>query len=371
MECRTLAMAGYDVTLIVPHPGGNLIEDGVKIRVVTPPRNRRERMTRTVHEVYRAAVEEKADIYHFHDPELMPVGVLLKLRGKKVIYDVHEDYPTTMPGKAWIPAALQGPVSLGVRICEATLTLACDRIVAATPKIAAKFNANRTRLIQNFPWKHELDCSAAPRYEKREAIAVYVGSLSDSRGWREMTTAAALAAKKIPMKLVVAGEIRPGANAHFNPGSDNAVVKHRGQLNRSQVAELLAQARVGLVVLHPTKAYVDSQPTKLFEYMAAGLPVIASDFPIWRRIVESAGCGLLVDPLSPTAIAQALEWIIEHASEAAAMGQRGQQAIAEHYNWERESERLLATYAELLSENANESKNPNNRHSHVPVALKQ
>jgi glycosyltransferase involved in cell wall biosynthesis len=102
-----------------------------------------------------------------------------------------------------------------------------------------------------------------------------------------------------------------------------------------------------LVVLHPTKAYVDSQPTKLFEYMSAGLTVIASEFPIWRRSVAAARCGLLVDPLSPEAIARALEWLLEHPSEAAEMGRRGQQAVNERYNWELESEHLIATYAEL------------------------
>ncbi len=347
MECKSLAMAGYDVTLIAPHAAGNVTLDGVKIRAIMPPRHRRERMTRTVLEVYRAAVLENADIYHFHDPELMLAGVLLKLRGKKVIYDVHEDYPATIQGKAWIPVALRRPVSFAVKVCESILTGACDRIVAATPKIAEKFRSRRTRLVQNFPWIHELRCPDSRPYEKREAIAVYVGCLADARGLREMIEAVELAAQRISVKLVTAGEVVPGAIAHFDPARRDAVIEHMGLLNRSQVAELLARARVGLVVLHPTRAYVDSQPTKLFEYMSAGLPVIASDFPIWRRIVESAGCGLLVDPLDPAAIAEALVWMFQHPSEAAEMGRRGQEAIAEHYNWEHESQRLIATYTEL------------------------
>ena len=176
---------------------------------------------------------------------------------------------------------------------------------------------------------------------------VYVGTLSDTRGQREMTEAVEHVARKSPLKLVTAGKVIPGAKAGFDDGRKNAAVEYVGLLNRPQVAQLLARARVGLVVLHPTASYVNSQPTKLFEYMSAGLPVVASDFPIWRRIVESAACGLLVDPLNPAAIAEAVTWLLCHPSEAAQMGQNGLRAIAENYNWERESERLIATYAEL------------------------
>ncbi len=346
-ECKTLAMAGYDVTLIAPHAEGDLMQDGVKVRAVAPPRNRRERMTRTIHQVYRAAVQENAEIYHFHDPELMPVGALLKLRGKKVIYDVHEDYTGTMNGKQWLPRGLHGPASVAVRACETTLSAAYDRIIAATPTIAQKFRPRKTRLVQNFPWSHELRCPNDLPYEKREAIAAYVGVLSDLRGLREMTQAVHLAAKEIPVKLVTAGKVIPGAKAELDDGCGNGLVEHMGLLNRPQVAGLLARAKIGLVVLHPLWNFVNAQPVKLFEYMSAGVPVIASDFPLWRRIVKSAACGILVNPLDPGAIAEAMVWLLRNPSEAAEMGVNGQRAVAENYNWEREAESLIATYAEL------------------------
>ena len=152
-ECKSLAKAGYDVTLVAPYAEGDLTEDGIKLRAVALPHDRRERVTRTIREIYRAALQEDAEIYHFHDPELMPVGVLLKLHGKKVIYDVHEDYSTSMQGKQWIPSVLHRPASVAVSICEATLAAACDRVVAATPIIAKRFHPGRTRLVQNFPWR--------------------------------------------------------------------------------------------------------------------------------------------------------------------------------------------------------------------------
>src|SRR5262249_53405868 len=186
-ECKSLALAGYDVTLIAPRAEGDTFYEGVRIRALPQPRNRRERFLRTVRQVYRAALTEKADIYHFHDPELMPVGTLLKLAGKKVICDVHEDYTVSMGGKRWLPSGVHAPAAVGLRLCEKTLARGCDRIVAATPKIAEKFDPKQTSLVQNYPWIDELRSPQSRPYQEREAIATYVGWLSDTRGLREMT----------------------------------------------------------------------------------------------------------------------------------------------------------------------------------------
>jgi glycosyltransferase involved in cell wall biosynthesis len=340
-------MAGYDVTLIAPHAEGDLTRDGVKLKAVVPPRDRRERIASTVPAVYRAAVRENADVYHFHDPELIPVGALLKLRGKKVIYDVHEDYAGTMKGKKWLSPLFQKAAGMAVSVGEGAFSSTCDSVIAATPTIASKFRPRNTRLVQNFPWKNELRCSHASPYETRESIAVYVGGLSDLRGLREMRQAVKLAASDVPVRLVTAGIATPGAAADLADDSENRLVEHLGMLNRPQVAQLLARARVGMVLLHPLQNYIDCQPVKLFEYMSVGLPVIASDFPLWRRIIESAGCGILVNPLDPAEIARALVWLLRHPAEAVEMGRNGERAVAEKYNWERESESLVSAYAQL------------------------
>ena len=345
-ECKSLAMAGYDVTLIAPSESdGN--REGVQVRTVVPPRDRRERMTRTIWQVYRAAVRENGQIYHFHDPELIPVGALLKFHGKHVVYDVHEDHSSDMSEKTWIPALLRIPVALSVRACELLFTMIFDRVIVATPSIARKFPAAKTRLVQNFPWMHEFGCTNGVPYEQREPLAVYVGGLADARGLREMRHAVELAAKETRIKLLTAGKVRRGAKAEFERDPESRLVEHKGQLDRTRVGELLARARIGLVLLHPTRNYMNAQPNKLFEYMSAGLPVVASDFPLWRAIIDSAQCGLLADPLNPAAIASALVWLLRHPAEAAEMGRNGRRAVVEKYNWERESVCLKATYAEL------------------------
>ena len=120
-----------------------------------------------------------------------------------------------------------------------------------------------------------------------------------------------------------------------------------GWQSRRQVAGLLGSVRAGLVLFHPVPNHVEAEPNKLFEYMAAGLPIVASDFPLWREIVGKTECGLLVDPLDPSAIADAIRWIFEHPDDAAAMGERAQEAARTRYNWDAEARKLLEFYGKL------------------------
>jgi glycosyltransferase involved in cell wall biosynthesis len=122
-----------------------------------------------------------------------------------------------------------------------------------------------------------------------------------------------------------------------------ARVQIPGPIPHEKVFDVLVRSHIGLAVLHPDPNYVDSLPTKLFEYMAAGLPVVASNFPLWKEIVEGNRCGITVDPLDPKAIAQAIEYLLTHPEEARRMGENGRRAVEEKYNWEREKEKFAQT----------------------------
>ena len=159
----------------------------------------------------------------------------------------------------------------------------------------------------------------------------------------------ALLPGSLGVSLKTAGEFAPQDlrdGVSQMPGWERT--EYMGTLDRPGVLRVLGQARLGLLTLHPSPAQYEAWPVKLFEYMCAGVPVIASDFPLWREIVQGAGCGLLVDPLNPQAIAQAIEFVLTHPREAAAMGQRGREAVGRRYNWETEEKKLLKLYADLL-----------------------
>jgi glycosyltransferase involved in cell wall biosynthesis len=346
-EARSLAAAGYKVTIVAPY-GKNEEKEAVQVIGVRCQGNRRKRMTTVAWDVYRKAREIDAAVYHFHDPELMPVGLLLKLHGKRVIYDVHEDVPRDILAKTWISPALRKPAAIGASAAHFLTALTFDGVIAATPVIAARFPSKKVLTVQNFPRLKEFDKTAQP-YASRKPLVGYIGGISQQRGAREMIQAMSLLHDFPDARLLLAGEfegIELERELRRLPGFER--VNYRGWLTRTEVRNVLNMSRSGLVLLHPFQMYMEAQPIKLFEYMAAGIPVIASDFPLWRAIVGEVGCGLLVNPNNPRDIAQAIEWILRHPEEAEQMGQRGAAAVRSKYNWEAESEKLLELYSNLM-----------------------
>ena len=292
----------------------------------------------------------KPQLVHFHDPELIPLGLLLRLRGCKVIYDVHEDVPRQTMSKHWIPVIFRWLVATTTAAMEWLAGKAFSAIVPATPIIAARFPVGKTVLVQNFPIQSELVLADPLPYLERPLKFAYVGGIADIRGGKEMVQALEYMDNLPEVRLEIAGGISPesfGAELRELLGWSN--VTYRGITGRQEVARILGSARAGLVLFQPMPNHVDAQPNKMFEYMSAGLPVIASDFPLWREIIAGAECGLLVNPLDPRAIADALRWVLEHPLEAEAMGKKGQEAVHRIYNWEREATQLVGLYNKLLS----------------------
>jgi glycosyltransferase involved in cell wall biosynthesis len=347
-EARSLAAAGYQVTIVAPH-GKNEEREGVRIIGVQCQSNRRQRMTTVIWDVYRKARDIDAAVYHFHDPELMPVGLLLKLHRKQVIYDVHEDVPRDILVKTWILPVLRRPAAVGASAAHFLTALTLDGVIAATPVIAARFPSKKVFTIQNFPRLNEFDKTSQP-YASRKPLVGYVGGISQQRGAREMIQAMSLVRDFPDARLLLAGEfegIELESELRKLPGFER--VDYRGWLAREALGNVLDRTKAGLVLFHRFQNYMEAQPNKMFEYMAAGIPVIASDFPLWRAIVGEIGCGLLVDPHSPPDIARAIEWVLRHPEEAEQMGQRGAAAVRSKYNWEAESEKLLELYSNLTN----------------------
>jgi glycosyltransferase involved in cell wall biosynthesis len=222
-------------------------------------------------------------------------------------------------------------------------------VVAATPAILSRFSG-RARVsvgVYNFPLEHEL--RRAGPWGHRQPQACYVGGVSISRGVRELIMAAQFAQSKI----VIAGPLWDGLTEEKLagiPGWDR--VSYVGSLGRQAVGELMAASRVGLVTFLPTRYHVDSMPNKLFEYMSAGIPVVASNFPLWRTVVEQTGSGLCIDPTDPQAIAAAIDRLAENDDFAARCGRNGMQAVTENYNWNAQASKLIALYGQLAAASA-------------------
>jgi glycosyltransferase involved in cell wall biosynthesis len=345
-ECRTLAGAGYDVCIIGPAPCDH-VADGVRIVAIPEPEGRFERMTRTTPAVLLAALREDADIYHLHDPELVPAGLVLRARGKRVIYDVHEDVPADILAKPWIPRGLRPPVAWSFARLAQVAARASTAVVAATPAIARRFPPRKTAVVRNYPIVGELTAPSPVPFAQRPPHMLYHGSITYGRGIFGMI--AALREPVFPRdgKLVLAGRFESEAlEAAARRSTGWERVDFLGWRARAELPAILGSARLGLLLLHPEPNYVESLPVKLWEYMAAGLPVLASDFPLWREIITSAGCGRVVDPFDTAAIAAAMTELLEHPAQSEEMGRRGREAVLARYNWSTQTPELLRVYEE-------------------------
>ncbi|MGE5483897.1 MAG: glycosyltransferase family 4 protein [Ignavibacteriales bacterium] len=306
-------------------------------------------MTGVVGQIYRCAVEEDGAVYHFHDPELIPVGLILKSRRKKVVYDIHEDLARQILSKDWIPGCARRVVAFVSQVCEGIAGRFLDGIVAATPSIGQRFPPHKTVVVRNYPIIGELDGTGHSSYAARPMNLAYVGVITGLRGVREMVEAVGLLPENLGVHLDMAGWFDPPAledELRAAPGWER--VRHAVWLDRPQVAELLDKARAGFVLFHPEPNHISALPNKLFEYMSAGIPVIVSDFALWRGIVEQAKCGLVVNPKDARAVADAAFWLLTHPDEAAQMGERGREAVLREYNWDRESSKLVSLYERLV-----------------------
>lgn len=351
-EACSLAKAGYDVTLIACHDKEETVS-GVRIVPLPKPRSRLHRMTAVLRRLYRLAIRENADVYHFHDPELMIVGLLLKLHGKKVIWDVHEHYPNAILDKYYLSKPLRWIVSNAFDLFERGVARFFDYVIYTTPCVGARYQKMKVRSgrIENYP-----TLSLSETFERNpQHRIIYLGAMSRIRGLLEVIEAfGGVAARHPSWELCLVGSSRPQSfeqemkdlAARRGVGTN---VKFVEWVPYEEKERLSSQASMGIITYLPHSNNTSCLPNKLFDYMLVGLPVIASNFPLYREVVEPDRCGLIVDPSKPEEIARAMEYLIDHPDEAREMGERGRKAVLEKYNWEKESERLLQIYDTVLN----------------------
>lgn len=347
-ECRSLAAAGFRVSLVVADGKGDDEKGGVQICDVGRVPGRTRRILVTSRRVLKRALELDARLYHLHDPELLTIAGALLRAGKTVVFDAHEDVPVQIRGKPHLHPWIRPLLSRAYEAYELNVSRRLDAVVTATPFIRDKFlevNPNSVD-VNNFPIPDEL-VSADNTRDSAGRQVCYVGAISVSRGIREIVRAMEFV--ESDTRLVLCGTFedeRVQREVETFEGWHR--VDARGWLDRSAIRDVLNSCVAGLVTLHPQQNYVDAHPVKMFEYMSAGLPVICSNFPLWRTIVEGNDCGVSVDPERPTEIAEAIDYLARNPARAAEMGENGRKAIERKYNWPAEERKLVELYKRLI-----------------------
>ncbi|HOE38495.1 MAG TPA: glycosyltransferase family 4 protein [Bacteroidales bacterium] len=343
-ECISLAKNYKEVHLIIADGLGNETKNNVIIHDLGKPKTRKDRFLKFSKLALSKAKELQADVYHIHDPELLRIALKLQKFGAKIIYDSHEDLPRQILNKTYIPKYLRKLISRITENYENKISKKLNAIIAATPHIRNRFliiNKN-TVDINNFPIIEDIKFNSD--WENRELAIGYIGGIFKTRGIFETLDAI----NNTDIKLHLAGNFSHSqleTECKSHPAWKQ--VEFHGYLDRDGVNELLKKVRLGMVILEATPSYIVSLPIKMFEYMAAGLPVIASDFPLWKSIIEESKCGVCVDQTNSKLIKETLLSLINDTDKLAKFGNNGRKAVELNYNWNNEVQKLYNLYGKF------------------------
>jgi len=354
-QCLSLHEAGYGVTLI-SQTTDEPSEMDMPIRHIPVKKytSRLKRMIFGTWDAYKKAKQQNADIYVFHDPELLFVASLLKKRDNMVIYDIHEDYITSILQKDYLKKPIKKIIATCYTVIEKLFTRKMEKSLAEKYYQEAYPDGV---CILNYPLLNEKMQQLDRDQQQPTNNLLYTGNVTVERGALIHATIPKIDSDmnvqfigKCPSLLAeqmkeIAGKEAP--NLHFE-GIDTFVVKER-------IEQMYMQERwlAGIALFPPTEHYMKKELTKFFEYMNAGLPIICSNFPVWQEFIDRYGCGIAVDPYDETAIKQAIRTLRDNPDLAYHMGENGQRAVVEELNWNVEKGKLLRWYDELIRERAN------------------
>lgn len=350
-ECGSLAAAGYEVHLVIDAPEEKVI-NGIHVHPIPRFRSRIARMVVAPWLALRAALQTKSHIYHYHDPELIWLGFVLRwVLQKNVVFDIHESVYRQVSSKKYLPGPLGPLAGTAYRLLERLLTFGQTKIVANAGSVGDYTNPV---LVQNYPRPFEIE-SASTRFEQDAVpLLVYVGAVHELRGsmqYLELARRLAESGRKFEMQIIGRTgtiDLESRMRQKIKQYGLEDCVTIAGRQDWQVAMQTISEATIGLCLLRPVPNYTTCLATKIIEYMMLGTPVLASDFDCWRPYVEGERVGRMVDPLNVDAIYQTCIEMLDDVEELKAMSQRGPVAVREKYTWDQEFQKLDECYQKIL-----------------------
>lgn len=330
--------------------GETYVEDGISFIGVKREYNRYKRMIFTSREIVKEALNINADVYQIHDPDLLPYALKLKKLGKTVIFDSHEFYGIQIGLKAYIPKILRKIVSKIYTTYETFICKRIDAVIAVCTVNGADYFKGRSRntiLLSNLPDNNIFLKSDNNQKITNFKTAVYAGSISHSRGITNVIKAIG----KVNGKLYLCGPtVSNEYLEEITSMNEFQNVEYKGVLSRYGIIDVLNNSSIGISTLLHVGQYaeIDTLPTKVYEYMSIGLPVIISNTKYAIKLNDEYKFGICVDPNNVTQIADAIEYLSSNHLEATEMGRRGMELVKNKFNWKMEEQKLIKLYQELL-----------------------
>jgi glycosyltransferase involved in cell wall biosynthesis len=350
-ECRSLAKSGFEVFLVSNKANYELI-DGVKlIPVKRTLKGRFSRILFFTWKILYYSLKTNSKIFHIHDPELLFAGIILKLLGKKVIFDVHENIKEQIKNKKWLP--LNFLIYRLYGLFDWISAKLFYLILAEKSYVDIYKNyTSKSVVILNMP-----DLEFLNRYInlnrdiENEINLFYVGGVSIERGIDIIINAIYLLKNQnINVHFHCIGPIYDKDKIfilnNYNDVKDN--ITFYGKMKLDEAYKISLKCHIGLSILKPVNNYLYSYSTKIFEYMTIGMPVITSDFELYKNVIEKHHCGYCINPENEHILADSIVSLINNNSLLKEMGQNGQKAANENYSWSTESKKLVEFYKSLM-----------------------
>lgn len=349
-ECKSL-LNDFDVTLVATADSDGE-RDGIKVIGLGMPKGAFQRFKR-IFSIIPVLRKQNADIYHFHDPELVITGYILKkFYKKKVVYDVHEHYTNKMNSKSFGKLQFLKPLILKIwNSIELGFSKSFDLIVCADSVTSQQFQQNKSIVIGNFPTLEFIKNStvrSVPETEE-EFRVVYLGTIHEKRGLRKCVEAIEKVKYK-GIKLHIIGNSNfPELTDLFR--SSNRVVYH-GRIPWDVLSKELEKCYLGLILLQPEPAFIYSPGeniVKLFEYGGMGIPYLMSNFTGLQKFCEKNGGGITIDPTDTDLIARSIEKLYEEKELYTKLSKEGIEMVRNEFNWDMQAEKLIKGYRKILN----------------------
>lgn len=344
-QCKTLVQH-YHLTLMAISEDKLIIKDGIQIIGLSKPKIIIHRLINAVKIAYEV-LKGDYTIFHFHDPELLWVGFIAKIFGKKVIFDIHENILGIVQIRNWIPKFFKKPLGFFILLLEKISQRIFDAIIVAVQPILKNFK--NTFTIRNFAL---VDSEPTIKIKPKENTIVYVGAVTLSRGILDLIEVAIKLQKtNSSLKVIIIGKSRDQDFVKkLNRLIDSALIPNNiqyfGHINFLELKKYISTATLGVIPLHPNENYLNSYPTKIFDYMNWGLPYVYSDIPYWVKTFGDKCGGIPFHTQNNNDLYDKIEKIIYNDNLWSKLAAEGRKNI-KYFSWNEESRKLLQIYQNL------------------------
>lgn len=346
-ECSSIANDPiFTCNLFLADGGPEEIYNGVKIESVPRPKTKIHRIIFSQAQMFFKLIKTKSDIYHFHDPELIFTGLMLRVMGRKVIFDIHEDFPGQLQSKVYLNRPTLLMLSKLYALFEAVSIKFFSYNITVNETIQKRLqrSTKRVEVIYNYPIISEF-INIEHNWLSKERTICYVGGVTRIRGLKSLVEAT----KFSNTKLLLGGSFdeKKFEEELKSLPEWKSNVTYFGQVTREQMFDIFKKSNLGIIPFLPEPNHVNATPNKFFEYLSAGLPIVISNFEKWQIFINKHEVGKTFNPGDSEDLGRAINVLLSDLNSLKTMSDKSRTLVIEKRNWDNEYAKIKKLYQQI------------------------